>query len=298
MFRYYIRLIGVLIFLLPGVVLAAGAVTRTGHWPTQEDFPFLPDYCAARFVDRGNPTPRYLHWSRILGASFGETVHHLCAGINAARIASQAHNFPNYPGQEEFFLRQSLLEFQYVIDKASPAVALMPDTYSYQGQSYLRLKDVGKAMTSFKRAIELNPKYLPAYVELTNLYVKMGAGHTKEALFLVTEGLRHNPDSKALKRKYLELGGREPFPEPYVAPSPQMSADSDKTAPSSTPTNDIPPNVTPSQVQAAPSAPAPIPVAAKTEDDRANIAPDPQSTLGTKQNPWCRFCPAQAEEAK
>jgi hypothetical protein len=39
------------------------------------------------------------------------------------------------------------------------------------------------------------------------------------ALETVTEGLCHVPDSKALQRRYLELGGKKPFPEPIATKS-------------------------------------------------------------------------------
>ena len=119
-------------------------------------------------------------------------------------------------------------------------------------------------------AIRGNPGFDQAYAELADIQAhdeKPG-----EALKTVTEGLRHVPGSKPLKRRYTELGGKLPYPEPIApAPAEPQAAQPDEVA------------------SPGPASPAEPAVGGPVE--ATAVAPVAQPKIGSPDNPYCRFCP-------
>lgn len=139
----------------------------------------------------------------------------------------------------------------------------------------------GQAITSFNQALQLNPKLAQAYSEMANVYLKLN--NKKQALDVVTEGLRWLPDSRTLQRKYKRLGGTLPYPTPYKNEmAPERATGS-------------PPDGAGAQPAAAPllkreTATDPAQPTAGG-DSGAPLISDP---IGSPTNPWCRFCPDTA----
>ncbi|MDO9227400.1 MAG: tetratricopeptide repeat protein [Pseudomonadota bacterium] len=143
----------------------------------------------------------------------------------------------------------------------------------------------GQAITSFNQALQLNPKLAQAYTEMANVYLKLN--NKKQALTVVTEGLRWLPDSRALQRKYQRLGGALPFPAAHN----KEAASADKTPKRAT-------GKTPDGTgTGAQPATAPLPKSETATDPTQPTAgsdsgAQPTSDLiGSPTNPWCRFCP-------
>ena len=167
-----------------------------------------------------------------------------------------------------------------MIKHAEPTSSLMPEVYLNRGFALWKLGRDGEAIGDFLKALELNPKFPRSYVMLSDFY---GEKKLKDkALATLTEGLKYVPDSKMLQRRYVELGGKKPFPEPYQAaaiekPATESSGQGSSNAESS--------QTNPEQAGTQPSSRA-------TATDSATNTPQP--VIGTPGNPWCRFCPDPA----
>jgi tetratricopeptide (TPR) repeat protein len=160
-----------------------------------------------------------------------------------------------------------------MVTHASPDYSLMPDVYLNRGVVYSLMKQYSKAIADVSKAIELNPRQAKAYDILADMY--SGMNQKSKALETVTEGLRHDPGTKSLQRRYTELGGKLPYPEPIQtapveAAQPVTAPDKKIEAPSAS-------------EKTANDTPAAAPVMAPEE-------PAPQTRIGTPNNPYCRFC--------
>ena len=126
-----------------------------------------------------------------------------------------------------------------------------------------------------------------AYTLTSDIHVKLN--QKNEALTVVTEGLRHVPDSRALQRLYKERGGKLPYPEP-IARAAEVPAAPDQTPREGEPAaGEGKPKDT---VQLAPASPAPDAAAGGGPAD-AQAPATPK--IGSPTNPWCRFCPDPAK---
>jgi hypothetical protein len=105
-------------------------------------------------------------------------------------------------------------------------------------------------------------------------------GNKQKALEMATEGLKLNPNSKGLKRRYTEFGGKLPYPEAV-----------DKTMPTEASKEEIKSVDTPESLPplegATSQAADPTKLTAPTEPT-SQVDP---SKIGSPKNPYCRFCP-------
>lgn len=180
--------------------------------------------------------------------------HHYCWGMLEKNRAFTATNAT----KRAFQIKLWRTEMEFIVNwtaKEKVSWTYMPLVHKEIADSYVEEKDYANAVRAADKAIELNADYAPAYALLADVYEKLK--EKDKALATVTEGLRHAPDSKGLQRRYKELGGKMPFPEPVVKPTPETAAE----------------------------APAPA-----TTDDKASrsVEPTPAQPPG---NPYCRFCP-------
>lgn len=230
--------------------------------PTDAEMAGLPPYCKAR-MKSGQGSPDYKMWEQTLGKDFLHT-HHYCAGINFInryyRSRSQQDKRAN--------LNNAINNLQYMVANADPSYSLMPDVYLNLGVVYSLTNQAAQAVTHFNKAIELNPRQPRAYNGLADYYAK--TKQTAKALETVTEGLRHNPDTRSLQRRYTELGGRLPYPTP---PIPEQAAA---------------PVTPPEEETVAPAIQVP---AEQAVDTPAPTLDAPAPNIGTPTNPYCRFCP-------
>jgi len=227
---------------------------------------------------RGHPIlddPRY---GILKGA---DSLHHYCRG-KAAEI--------RYFKERDPVMKKRLLEEmvgEYVFMIGHPQY--LPKNWPYMKVMHLELgkarmleKNPAQAIRSFEQALSLDPAYDKAHIAYSDALTDMG--QKAKALLQVTEGLRHNPDSRAIQRRYEELGGKSPFPEPYKKAEPEIGkaaaevpvADADKAS-----------DAVPAVIQAEP-APEP------TTPPATAVPPAGASEKGN--NPYCRFCPASAPE--
>lgn len=253
------------VFILLFLTAFAGPAmaVETGLRPTAAEIMRLPTYCQAKF-NAPTSSAEWKAWRDQIGQNFID-VHHYCAGLNFVNRYWSARS----ASDRSFYLQRALDNFTYMVKAEKPDFMLSAELYSNRGEVYKLMRKPGEAIKDYNTAISRNPSFIRPYLQLADLYVASKA--RSRALEAVSEGLRQVPDSTALQRRYLELGGEKPFPEPAVkaaAGVPDVAV----------------------QTEAAPEAAE----AAAVEQSAAPPAPsEAPPAIGTPKNPYCRFCPPE-----
>ena len=136
----------------------------------------------------------------------------------------------------------------------------------------------GEAAAEFNKALRYKPDSQDIYQALADYYQE--AGNKQKAMEMATEGLKRNPSSKGLKRRYTEFGGKLPYPEAV-----------DKAMPAEEVRAEIKPV---EKLEAAPSSGVTTGQASDPTKLTAPIGPTPETEppkIGSPKNPYCRFCP-------
>jgi len=245
------------------LALLLTAAPVMAEWiPSQTEMAALPGYCAAKFSEGKNPESAKV-WRASIGGDFMH-IHHYCAGLNFLNRARGMASGNDKRGT----LGAAMGNFNYMLDNASPGFYLRPEILMNRGITQSMQGKGGAAVGDLLKAIEINPNLPRAYMALADLYAKQK--NRSKALETVTAGLRHNPDTKSLQRRYTELGGKLPYPEPLQPVAVE--------APAGTP------DATPAPA-AAGSAETPLSAATPAEQ------PGTKPQIGSPKNPYCRFCP-------
>ncbi len=176
-------------------------------WTAQE-IRAMPPYCAGRFA-RNDNTAEYKRWEAQYGPDFLHT-HHLCSGIGLLNNYHKART----PQEKRGLLNEAMGNLNYMVQHAKPDFKLMPEVYWYRSRVYHLMDQPGQAVGDLRKAIELDPKQARFYTQAAEYLEKLR--QRDEALKLVSEGLRHLPNHKGLQATYSRLGGKLPYPEPYV----------------------------------------------------------------------------------
>ncbi len=230
--------------------------------PSPAEMAALPPYCGARFNEGSEA---FKTWRSSMGGDFIH-IHHYCAGLNFLNRSYGMASAKDRQGT----LGGAVREFDYVLTHASPDFSLRAEILMNRGVALSLLKRQGEAITNLTQAIEKSPDLPRAYMTLADIYDAQK--QRAKALETVTEGLRHSPGTRSLQRRYTELGGKLPYPEPI------------KPAPAETPQAAAVPAA---PAQAAEQSAAPKPPAEAAPAQPAEAAPK----IGSPKNPYCRFCP-------
>ncbi|WP_298825154.1 hypothetical protein [uncultured Piscinibacter sp.] len=191
----------------------AGQAQEIPGYPAIEAFDarevaMLPPYCkyTIYFRDKvpggADPDSR-ARWLGTLGPTF-EHLHHYCFGLmktNRAVLLSRDSQ------TTQFYLRESLREYDYVLDRARPDFVLLPEVLSKKGENLIRLKREPLAILEFERAASLRPDYWPPFAHMGDYYASIG--DRAKAREVLQRGLQGSPDAQALKRRINELDDAE-----------------------------------------------------------------------------------------
>lgn len=248
-----------LILTLAWIVLAQPVAAEWA--PSKTELSALPPYCAARFDEKSDA---FNSWKETMGTDFVH-IHHYCAGLN---FVNRSYSMSSTKRRLET-LKAAVRNFDYILTHTQPSFYLRPEALMNRGIAMSMMQNQGEAIGSLRKAIEMNPRLPRAYMTLADLYDKIK--NRGKALETISEGLRHNPDTRSLQRRYTELGGKLPYPEPIRS---AQEADTQAAKPA---------DVAPSAVTAAPA-----------ESDKSEPATAPASAeqpkIGSPNNPYCRFC--------
>lgn len=246
----------ILVPFLLALSLQAATATAAGFAPTQAELAALPAYCAAR-MNEGSDA--FKSWQASMGGDFLH-IHHYCFALNFMNRARGMGSGKDKQG----VLGAAMTNFEYVLKYTQPGFYLRPEVLMNRGITQSMQGKDGAAVSDLLKAVEINPNLPRAYMALADLYAKQK--NRSKALETVTAGLRHNPDTKSLQRRYTELGGKLPYPEPLQPVAVE--------APAATPAP-----------AATESAEMPLPTSTPAEQ------PGTVPQIGSPKNPYCRFCP-------
>lgn len=187
------------------ILISSSSHAWDTSWPRESEMGGLPEMCLPLpfMGGRGGTydlnSPIWQKWKPVLGDGYDHT-HHYCNGLNMVRRADKAFGKPD---DKHGYINQAIGEYTYVITHAPETYALIPEIFLQRGRAYLRLKDSGKAILDFQKAIKLKPSYAAPYSALIDLYIEQG--RIKEAKETLAEGLEIMPDSKSLIRRQKQL---------------------------------------------------------------------------------------------
>ncbi|WP_296750883.1 tetratricopeptide repeat protein [Thiobacillus sp.] len=238
--------------------------------PTAAEMAALPAYCGARFNEGSDA---FKAWRANMGGDFNH-IHHYCAGLN---FLNRTYGISSAKDRQST-LGAVVREFDYVLTHASPGFYLRAEILMNRGVALSLQKKPGEAIANLNQAIEKNPELPRAWMTLADLYETQK--QRAKALETVTEGLRHNPGTRSLQRRYTELGGKLPYPEP-IKPEPTQAATPPEAA--------TPPAVEPAATAAQPAEAAPAQTTQTPERTQTPETTAPK--IGSPTNPYCRFCP-------
>ena len=254
------RLLLVIICLTSGLGFAQ--TMEMSSKPTAGEMMRMPPHCVARYK-AGRSSPEWNTYRDQIGSNFND-FHHYCNALNWVNRYWGARSAKD----RGYALQRAMDNFNYMVNTEKPDFALRAELYSNRGEVFKLMGKPGEAAKDFSHALSINPRLLKPYLQIADMHV--AGKSTTRALETVTEGLRHLPDSKALQRRYRELGGKKPFPQPIVTQAPET------VTPEAAAVTQVPETAV-----ATPSAPEPMKAA------------EPQPAIGTPNNPYCRFCPPE-----
>lgn len=165
--------------------------------------------------------------------------------------------------------------------------------YEELADAYFYHKQYRKSITKGEKALKENPESGRAYARIADDYVAIG--DKEQALKQVSEGLRHIPNSKALQRRYKQLGGKLPYPVPY-AKAPKQTASQRASEEKRSDVKPIADSEGPgsNSMDQDKKPDSATDTSSKSGDNIANPttqAKPYKQPIGTPSNPYCRFCP-------
>ena len=202
------RRVAVILLFIPALPAASqeipGYPSMDANNYDSREIAMLPPYCpyAQIFRDRvagAKVDSEIQRWYAQLGATFHH-MHHYCWGLmktNRAVLLARSRDI------RDFYLRDSIGEFEYVIQRAPSDFVLLPEIITKQSENLARLGKGPVAVLGFERAAELKPDYWPPYAHISDYYKE--AGDIPKARAALEKGLSFAPDASALKRRLTEL---------------------------------------------------------------------------------------------
>ena len=193
--------------------------------PTKEELQILPVWC--RFKIGGNEqidlTQKRM-WESHLGAQNWGHFHHFCSSLNTSIRVERGL----ITGKTEslYWLNEAIRGMKGTIEnELSRDIPIRAQLYTYLGRAMLLQVKLSKrgtaaeAIDSLQKAISFEPKFVPPYLIMADVYVN--AGKKDEATKILSQGLKIKPSDGSLRRRMTELGGKLPevLSEPPTQPA-------------------------------------------------------------------------------
>ena len=144
---------------------------------TESDLRLLPPFCKI-WVEHG----RKRSIERVKKYGY-RNIQHLCPGLNALNHALKQTE----KKKRTFPLGVAADELTYVLTH-SGNFPLRPVVLRKRGKVYEMQGEINMAITDYKEAIKLRPKYTSVYADLIDIYLKIG--NKKEAANILKKGLK------------------------------------------------------------------------------------------------------------
>jgi tetratricopeptide (TPR) repeat protein len=216
---------------------------------------------------------------KVPSGEYAQWFHHYCSGMLGKYRFVTGRKTPHDN------LRTWRNEMQYCLrDSNGKSWVYENRTRKELAEAQYHEKEYGRAVITANEVLTADPSFAEAYVVLADSHVALK--RPDKALAAVTEGFRHAPNSKGLKRRYKELGGKMPLPEPYAKAATPDAATAPAVAgiPAENPTQKM------AVQQAIQEAVQEIRQPAKMPDALSANSSAPEKPVNPA-NPYCRFCP-------
>ncbi len=192
------------LFLVYGLLLMSSAVQAGGGAEaSEEEYLMLPAYCRQQNLVAPLWWYKYRDinlvpiWKNKLGDNYIHIHHHCWAHLSLMR-SYQLPGILQQRGQTRKFLAGIALDdFQYMAHRATPDWIFWSELHTKAAEAHLILQDERHAFESIQKSWAFDPTYWQAYT-LWGQYL-LSRGRLREALTTTQEGLKHSPNSRALK---------------------------------------------------------------------------------------------------
>jgi tetratricopeptide (TPR) repeat protein len=171
--------------------------------------PLLPEYCAythptGLFIKgTGTLSEGGKKWIAIHGDGNQKHIHHYCW----AMVRLMRSHSAQATAQARKHLRETALaDIDYSIEFSTLDFPLLAELLVRRGTTLTLLNRRPEAISSFKEAIKVNPKYAPAFYELAHMQWREGDRAGAQAT--IDLGLRDSPDSEMLKKLRIETSSK------------------------------------------------------------------------------------------
>jgi len=198
-----------------------------------------------------------------------KSMHHYCDGL---RFLDRAYALMGNKRQMGYNLNIAIDNLNYVLNATQKNYAMRGEVHVAKARALKLMGRKAEAVAELGKALEYEFDSPDVYQTLADHFHE--TGNKQKALEMATEGLKRNPDSKGLKRRYTEFGGKLPYPE-AVEKSKPVEASKEETTPV------VKPEAAPAAGGAPSQATAPTEPAPQIEPPK----------IGSPNNPYCRFCP-------
>lgn len=254
--------------------LVSSAFAEESWDPTDSELLALPPLCTAK-INKDKEDDKY--WIRTIGFDFIH-MHHYCRGL---ALISRSYG-KTIARERVETLGTAVKEFDYVLGHVNKDFVLLPEVYTNRASALKLLKKNGEAMQNLEEALRRDPKHVKAYGLLADLYVEQN--DKEKALSLITEALRVKPGVKSLTRRYDDLGGKQPYPEPYQTTEQTSTNDAVSSQNEQLDAGlELESHAMPNKEQVD---------SGQLSNERDVPTESGQSTTQVNpKNPWCRFCP-------
>ena len=230
-----------------------------------------------------------------LGARNENTMHmhHYCDGL---RFFDRALATIGNKQDRAYYLNESIGNFDYVLSHTSENYVMRGEVHVGKARTFKLAGRKGEAAGEYIKALRYYPNASAIYQALADLFQDMG--DKRKALETITEGLKQNPDSKGLKRRYTELGGKLPYPEAAAKVAPTEAADIQTKSGENTEMVPVLKDAV-GKISGVPSEQVGLnKTGGKEEVGHPSVQinssePVTSPPIGSPSNPYCRFCPPE-----
>lgn len=226
------------------------------------------------------PTPAEVAMCEAHGmpSNGGRYQGHYCDGLRFVDRANAALARGNRKDMQ-YYLGVAIDNFDYELRHTKNDIR-RGEVHVNKARAFKLMGKRAEAANEFDMALKYEVKTPDVYQALADHFHEVG--NKQKALEMATEGLKQNPNSKGLKRRYTEFGGKLPYPEAVAktVPAEDAKAEAEPVA----------------KLDAAKSPGAAVNETTDAEKLSAPVEPTPQITppkVGSPKNPWCRFCPPE-----
>ena len=253
---------------------------------SKAELALMPPYCTAYYGNfHGMPQLQDSPLRHTIPAGC-TSVHHYCDGLKFILRADRTMGSKQIDFGYGYNVQNAIANIKSVIDEwrgAAPRCSLRAEAHTNLAKSLLRMGKrqpaaASQAIDNLNQAIELAPEFLQSYLTLADVYIDNG--QKGKAKGIVEEGLVHIPNSKALAKRYVGLGGNLSTIKPVTKPAPATIEENVTTGKASQPIE-----VKPIEVKSIEEKPAEL----KSESNTGSESPTPK--IGSQKSPYCRFCP-------